>query len=92
MPMASSRVFGFHGAGASSVLTRNGGWRLSGQWVVVIEIVDQLLNYAPHRAAATAAVEEAADIGVRAGIHVDAEGRNRLFSGALDRVSSSIWA
>ncbi|MNG01626.1 hypothetical protein D3C84_846150 [compost metagenome] len=70
------RQFGGHAEGRT----------ISGQRVIVGKVIDHLLQ--PHRPFRWQAplIEQAADIGVRAGVDVGAEGRDRCVGDAVDGV------
>ncbi|MNL33591.1 hypothetical protein D3C87_1555120 [compost metagenome] len=62
------------------------GRAISRQGVVIREVIDHFLQ--PHRAFRwqTPLIEQAADVGVSASVDVSAEGRDRRFGNAVDRV------
>ena len=65
----------------------NGKWTaVSRQWIVIREVIDDFLNPYSIFRRLFSIVQKSADVGVAAGIDIDAECRNRLLGNGFDRL------
>ena len=62
------------------------GTTVSRQWIVIREVIDDFLNPYSIFRRLFAAVQKSADVGVAAGIDIDAECGNRFLSNGFDRL------
>ena len=85
-PQAQENRLGVPGAGSGLGVQGKGSLVLLGHRIVIGEIIDHLLH--PHRVPGRHAplVQNAAHIGIGAGVHVNAEGGNRVLGHQLDWV------